>query len=161
MVARLFGNVVNAGRNPHFFGGMRKRGTRFAVASAAARRRTVGGQRRQTSKLCQGLQPPKAGPTAAFAEFAGLSRSAIRGAGWRPHNVICRQKSADLHRWQQMLHSHGIPAPQMQPSPSCHALSGWFSQTHPMPKQIGFLSILTNCLGRAMVRIYPRLEILV
>jgi len=93
--------AVNAGRNPHFFAGMRKRGTRFAVASATARRRTVGGQRRQTNKLCQGLQPPKAGPTAAFTEFIGLSRSAIRGAGWRPHNVMCRQKSADLHRRQQ------------------------------------------------------------
>jgi hypothetical protein len=44
---------------------MEKRGTRFAVASTAACRRTVGGQRRQIGKLCQGRQPPKAGPLAS------------------------------------------------------------------------------------------------
>jgi hypothetical protein len=39
--------------------------------------------------------------------------------------------------------------------------AGWFSQTHPKPKRTGqFLSILTNCWGCAMVRIYPLLAIL-
>jgi transposase len=47
--------LVNAGRNPHFSAGMQKFGIRFSVASTAPRRRTVGGQRRLTRKLCQGL----------------------------------------------------------------------------------------------------------
>src|ERR1700681_2583969 len=41
-----------------------------------------------------------------------------------------------------LLHSHGIPAPHMQPNSSLQARSGWFSHTHPMPKHTGqFLSI--------------------
>ena len=41
-----------------------------------------------------------------------------------------------------LLHSHGIPAPHMQPNSSLQARSGWFSHTHPMPKHTGqFLSM--------------------
>jgi hypothetical protein len=40
------------------------------------------------------------------------------------------------------LHLHGSPAPHVHPISFSQARSGWFSQTHPMPKQIGqFLSI--------------------
>jgi hypothetical protein len=35
-----------------------------------------------------------------------------------------------------MLHLHGSPAPQVQPSSSSHARSGWFSHTHPIPKHM-------------------------
>jgi hypothetical protein len=31
------------------------------------------------------------------------------------------------------LHLQGIPAPQVQPISLSLAISGWFSQTHPMP----------------------------
>lgn len=37
------------------------------------------------------------------------------------------------------LHLQGIPAPQVQPSSSSHAILGWFSQTHPRPKHFGQL----------------------
>jgi transposase len=41
------------------------------------------------------------------------------------------------------LQRHGIPAPHMQPISSCQARSGWFSHTHPMPRQMWqFLFIL-------------------
>src|SRR5882757_11477695 len=40
-----------------------------------------------------------------------------------------------------LLHLQGIPAPHRQPSSSSQARSGWFSHTHPIPKQTGhFLS---------------------
>jgi hypothetical protein len=72
---------VNADRNPHFFGGAEKSGTRFAVASAAPHHRTLGGQRRLASEPCQGRQPPKAGPWAAFTGLTGQPHSASRGDG--------------------------------------------------------------------------------
>jgi len=72
---------VNADRNPHFFDGMEKSGTRFAAASAAPQRRTLGSQRRLAGKPCQGRQPPKAGPWAAFTGLAGQPQSAGRGNG--------------------------------------------------------------------------------
>ena len=46
------------------------------------------------------------------------------------------------------LHLHGIPAPHRQPSSASQARSGWFSQTHPMPKQMGhILSMAGRSLG--------------
>ena len=49
------------------------------------------------------------------------------------------------------LHLHGMPAPHMQPRVSDHALLGWFSQTHPMPKHIEqCLIVIRECLGCAM-----------
>ena len=48
------------------------------------------------------------------------------------------------------LHLHDIPAPHWQPSFSSQARSGWFSQTHSTPKQMGqFLSIAKVTYGRS------------
>jgi hypothetical protein len=49
----------------------------------------------------------------------------------------------------RLLHSQGMPAPHMHPSSSCHARSGWFSQTHPMPKQIGHILSIIGYRGFA------------
>src|SRR3981189_3170291 len=60
---------------------MEKGGTRFAVTSASSHRRTLGGQRRLAGEPCQGRQPPKAGPWAAFIGLAWQPHSAPRGDG--------------------------------------------------------------------------------
>lgn len=54
------------------------------------------------------------------------------------------------------LHSHGIPAPHWQPNSSLQERLGWFSHTHPMPKQTGqFLFICQESHVKGLSRSRP------
>jgi hypothetical protein len=52
----------------------------------------------------------------------------------------------DMSGSSPLLHSQGIPAPHSQPNSLSQARSGWFSQTHPTPKQMSqslFIAVIS------------------
>lgn len=45
-----------------------------------------------------------------------------------------------------LLHSHGIPAPHMQPVLSLQGRRGWFSQTQPRPRHMEHFLVFNPAL---------------